>query len=106
MAGLQRLLKTVLEARIGGEVALDRDLISCLIRHSARLTTRFRVRASGHTACELIRQRRYGGAIVNFGEIVLAGKAEGIDEHTGLDHRGGDSEPCVASRKAAGGDAK
>ena len=64
------------------------------------------MRASGHTAHELI---RYGGAIVEFGEIVWAristvkklgkldqrwvevvgaGKAEGSDEHIGLDRRG------------------
>ena len=30
------------------------------------------MRASGHTAYELIRQRKYGGAIVKFGEIVWA----------------------------------
>ena len=100
-----------------------------MIQHSAWLVTRFRVRASGHTAYDLIRQRRYGGAIVEFGEIVWAriptvkklgkldqrwvevvwaGKAEGSDEHIGLDHRGARrySELCVASRKAAGGGAK
>ena len=109
VAGLLRTLKAALEARIGAKVGLDHDLISWMIRHSAWLITRFRVRASGHTAHELIRQRRYGGAIVEFGEIVWAriptvkklgkldqrwvevvwaGKAEGSDEHIGLDHRG------------------
>ena len=109
VAGLLRTLEAALEARIGAKVGLDHDLISWMIRHSAWLITRFRVRASGHTAYELIRQRRYGGAIVEFGEIVWAriptvkklgkldqrwvevvwaGKAEGSDEHIGLDHRG------------------
>ena len=108
-AGLLRTLKAGLEARISGKVALDHDLISWLIRHSAWLITRFRVRASGHTANELIRQRKYGGAIVEFGdivwarilttkelgkldqrcvEVVWAGKAEGSDELIVMDHRG------------------
>ena len=109
VAGLLRTLKTALEARFGAKVGLEHDLISWMIRHSAWLITRFRVRASGHTAYELIRQRRYGGATVEFGEIVWAriptakklrkldqcwvevvwaGKAEGSDEHIALDHRG------------------
>ena len=110
VAGLLRTLKAALEAWIGGKVWLDHDLISWMIRHSAWLITRFRVRASGHTAYELIRQLKYGGAIVEFGEIVWAripttkklgkldrrwvevvwaGRAESRDEHIGLDRRGG-----------------
>ena len=106
VAGLLRTLKAALDPRIG----LEHDLISWMIRHSAWLITRLRVRALGHTAYELIRQRKYGGSIVEFGEIlwariptakklgkldqrwvevVWAGKAEGSDEHIGLDHRGG-----------------
>ena len=109
VAGLLRTPKAALEARISGKAALDHDLVSWMIRHSAWLITRFRVRASGHTAYELIRQRKYGGAIVEFGEnclgedsttkklgkldqrwveVVWAGKAEGSDEHIGLDNRG------------------
>ena len=65
-------------------------------------------RVKAHTACELIRQRKYVGAIVVLGgilwatitttkkrgkldqrwvEVVRAGKAEGSDEHNGLDLR-------------------
>ena len=101
--------KTALETRIGTKVGQEHDLISWMIRHSAWLITRFRVRTSGHTAFNLIRQRKYGASIVEFGEIVWAriptakklgkldqrwvevvwaGKAEGSDEHIGLDHRG------------------
>ena len=72
VAGLLRPLKATLEARTLGKMKLHHDLISWVIRHSAWPTTRFRVRASGHTACELIQQRKYGGAIVEFGEIVWA----------------------------------
>ena len=126
VAGLLRRLKAALEARIGAKVGLDHDLISWMIRHSAWLITRFRVRASGHTAYELIRQRRYGGAIVEFGEIVWA-RIHTVQMLGKLDQRWvevvwagkaatstldwiivdrGDSELCVASRKAAGGGAK
>ena len=100
VGGLLRTLKAALEARIGAKMGLDHDLISWMIRHSVWLIT---------SAYELIRQRRYGGAIAEFGEIVWAriptvkklgkldqrwvevvwaGKAEGSDEHIGLDHRG------------------
>ena len=72
VAGLPRALEAAPEARISGKVALDQDLSSWMIRHSACLITRFRVRASGHTVHELIRQRKYGGAIVEFGEVVWA----------------------------------
>ena len=58
------------KARISGTVALDHDFISWLFRHSAWLITRFRVRASDHTVYELIRQHKYIGAIVEYGEIV------------------------------------
>ena len=72
------------------------------------LITRLRVRALGHTAYELTRQRKHYGGIVKFGEIVSArtpttmklrkldqrwimvvwaGEAEGSDEHIGLCHR-------------------
>ena len=50
LAGLLRTPKAALEARIGAKVGLDHDLISWMIRHSAWLITRFRVRASGHNA--------------------------------------------------------
>merc|ERR1711923_604565 len=64
---------------------------------------------NGRTAYELVRQRKYGGAIVEFGEIIWArvptakklaklgqrwedavwvGKAEGSDDHIGLNARG------------------
>ena len=67
------------------------------------------MRPSRHTAHELTRQRKYGGAIVEFREIVWAmipttkklgkldqrwvevgwaGKAQGSDDHIGVDHRG------------------
>ena len=39
VAGLLRTLKAALEARISGKVALDHDLISWMIRHSAWLIT-------------------------------------------------------------------
>ena len=73
------------------------------------------MRASGHTAYELIRQRKYGGAIVEFGEIgwaripatkklgkldqrwvevVWAGKVEGSGDWIIVERR--DSEPYVA----------
>ena len=63
--------------------------------------------ASGHNAYALISQRTHGGAVVEFGEmawaripttkklgkldqrwdeVVWAGKADGSDEHIGLDH--------------------
>ena len=129
VAGLLRTHKAALEARIGVKVGLDHDLINWMIRHSAWLITRFRVRASGHTAHELIRQRRYGGAIVEFGEVVWAristvkklGKLDQrwVEVVCGWQGRGqrtstsdwiiverGDSELCVASRKAAGGGRK
>ena len=88
------------------------------------------MRASGHTAYELIRQRRYGGAIVEFGEIVWAriphreeawkswtivglrsfwlARAEGSGRAhwTGSSWSEEDSELCVPSQKAAGGGAK
>ena len=72
VAGLLRTLTAALEAQIGAKVGLDHDLISWMIRHSPWLITRLRARAPGHTAYELIRQRRYGGAIVEFGGIVWA----------------------------------
>ena len=115
-------------ARISGTVAVDHDLISWLIRHSAWLITRFRVRASDHTADELFRQHKYVGAIVEFGEIVLARipprRSSESWTSVGLGSCGperqkaatntfvwtiverGDSEPCVACQKAAGGGAK
>ena len=125
VAGLLQTLKTALEARIGRKVA-DHGLISWMIRHPAWLITRFRVRATGHTAYELIRQRRYDGAIVEFGEIVWA-RIPTVKKLGKLDQRWfevvwagkaatstldwiiverGDSELCVASQKAAGGGAK
>ena len=72
VAGRPRTLTAALEARIFGKVELDHDLIRWMIRHSAWLITRFRVRASGHTAYELIQQRQHGAAIVEFGEFVSA----------------------------------
>ena len=56
VAGLLRTPKTALETRIGTKVGLEHDLISWMIRHSAWLVTRFRVRTSGQTAYELIRR--------------------------------------------------
>ena len=70
VAGLLRTLTVALDARISGKVALDHYFINWLFRHSAWLITRFRVRASGHTAYQLFRQRKNTGALVEFGEIV------------------------------------
>ena len=92
-----------------------------VIRHSAWLITRFRVRASGHTAHEHTRPRKYRGAIVEVGDIVWAknptmmmlGKldqrwvevvATSTSVRTIVDR--GDSLPCVANQKAAGVGAK
>ena len=72
VAGRPRTLMAALEARIFGKVELDHDFISWMIRHSAWLITWFRVRASRHTASELIQQRQHEGAVVEFGEFVLA----------------------------------
>ena len=129
VAGLLRTLKMALETRIGTKVGLEHDLISWMIRHSAWLITRFRVRTSGRTAYELIRERRYEGSIVEFGEIVWAripttkklGKldkrrvkvvwgrkgrraATNTSDLTIKERR--DSGPCVANPKAADGGPK
>ena len=109
VAGLLRTLKAALEPRIFGKVKLNHDFIGCMTRHSAWLITSFRVRAWGLSAYELIQQRKYWGASVEFGEIVCAklpstkklgklyqrwievvwaGKTEGSDEHIRLNHPG------------------
>ena len=103
VAGPLRTLKAALDAGISSKVALDHDLISWMTRHLSWLITRFRVRASDHTAYELIKHHKYGEAIAEFGaiiwaripttdqrwvEVVWAGKAEGSDKNIGLDHRG------------------
>ena len=130
VAGRPHTLTAALEARIFGKVELDHDLIRWMIRHSAWLITRLRVRASGHP--ELIQQRQHGGAIVEYGEFVSAKiptteswtsagsrlcgperleiqsqeiqSQEGSDEHVRRPvEEQGDSEPCVANERAAGG---
>ena len=129
VSGLPRTLKTAHDARIGGKVTLDHDFISCLIRHSAGLVARFRVRASGHTSYELVRQSasreerswsseissghssppRRSSASWSTAEVRSCGlerqKAATSTLVWTIVERGG-SEPCVASQKAAGGGAK
>ena len=71
VAGPLRALKAALGARLAGKVKVDHYLLSQMIRHAALFITRFRVRARArHTAHEVIWQRKYGGANVEFGKIV------------------------------------
>ena len=69
VAGPLRALKAALGVRLAGKVKLDHYLLSQMIRHAAWSITSFRVRAPRHTAHEVIWQRKYGGANVEFGEI-------------------------------------
>ena len=107
VAGPLRALKAALGARLAGKVKPDHYLLSWMIRHAAWFITSFTVRVSGHTACEVVWQRKYGGANVEFGKIVWAripttnmlGKLDqrwveiawaGKAEHIGLGHGAGD----------------
>ena len=69
VAGPLRVLKAALGMRLAGKVKLDHYLLSQMIRHAAWFITSFRVRAPRHTACEVVRWRKYGGANVEFGKI-------------------------------------
>eukprot|EP00974_Lingulodinium_polyedra_P005946 563189-Lingulodinium_polyedra.AAC.1 len=107
LAGEIRALKTGLERHVG-RLAISHPVMPWLVRHAAWVVTRFLVKASGRTPYELVKQRKYNGQIVCFGETVWArrpgdreaklddmwsektwaGKAEGSDEHLLLDERG------------------
>ena len=57
LAGQIRTLRLVLQARLGQRLPATSPVMPWVVRHAAWLITRFVVRPSGHTACELLRGR-------------------------------------------------
>ena len=126
VAGLLRTLKAALEARISGKVALDHDFIRWMIRHSAWLITRFRVRASGtlpasssgsastdERSWSSERSSGRGPQLEEASWTSVAWRSVGLERQKAATStlvwtivERGDSEPCVASQEAAGGGAK
>ena len=86
VAGPPRALKAALGARLAGKVKPGHYLLSRMIRHAAWFITSFTVRVSGHTACEVVWQRKYECANAEFGKIVWARipttkKLRKLDQH-------------------------
>ena len=113
--GTLRTLKTALEARIGGKVSLDHDFISWLVRHSLGSSRERRGTPLSSSSGSSITDVRQFGDIVwaripttmklgkldqRWVEVVWAGKAEGSDDHTALEHRG--AEPSRTQHVEAG----
>ena len=64
-------LKAFLESRVGGVIEGHRHIYSWLFRHAAFLYNRFHVSVRGGTPHEILQGRRYRGALVPFGEVVI-----------------------------------
>ena len=64
-------LKAFLESRVGGVIEGHRHIYLWLFRHSAFLYDRFHVSVRGGTPHEILQGRRYRGALVPFGEVVI-----------------------------------
>ena len=68
---LLRTLKSALEARIKGKLAVDHPVIKWLIEHTAHILTRYSVNQDGRTPYQTLHGKKSGERLVEFAEQVF-----------------------------------
>ena len=72
-AALESQTRTILDRihhMCGVEVDTKSAVMAWAIRHSGSLITRYRILSNGKTSYEMVKLKRYNGAICEFGEVV------------------------------------
>jgi hypothetical protein len=68
--GQCRCMRSALEERIKTKISLGSPVTPWLVRHSAYLITRCRVRPNGRTSFQVMKGRKSNGKLAEFGEMV------------------------------------
>ena len=69
--GQLRTLRAALEEKVQQKIRLDHPIVPWMVRHSAALITRCRVRPNGRTPLEMMKGHKTHSKITEFGEIIL-----------------------------------